>query len=295
MVDSLRWVMRTGRFFALLLLLVSISAVAGADTARADPGHGDGERIEAAVPAAEETVGHGTTGALTSPVPEVTAEEAGHQEDAGGGRAAAASRTERLLVVGGEAFVEGLLTFLLAVLWLLLVALQLARPYVLQLVDKFSLRLGADLWWLAYVLIRDLLFVATFVLSFFFYYPMLLGERAFPITGSLAATLLFAVLVLKLTRDVDDDPAAFRLVTNLTATGAGLYLAAVILGVEASRLEAFETISPWLVTHTNPAWAFGLLWLSYAGLLALGTAAVRYVLATTRGAGLARRPARAGR
>ncbi|MHB8399239.1 MAG: hypothetical protein ACYDCI_09955 [Candidatus Limnocylindrales bacterium] len=48
----------------------------------------------------------------------------------------------------GESFVEGTIAAALVVLWLLVVALHLARPYMVANLRKFSLRLGAALWWI---------------------------------------------------------------------------------------------------------------------------------------------------
>jgi hypothetical protein len=45
----------------------------------------------------------------------------------------------------GESFLEGTVAALLPVLWFTALALRLARPYMLRVVTKFSLRLGADL------------------------------------------------------------------------------------------------------------------------------------------------------
>jgi len=44
------------------------------------------------------------------------------------------------------------------------------------------------------------------------------------------------VLVIKLVRDVDDDPAAFRLTNVLLGIGALLYPRPTFLGVQAGRL-----------------------------------------------------------
>ncbi|HEY8817407.1 MAG TPA: hypothetical protein VIM25_01105 [Candidatus Limnocylindrales bacterium] len=51
------------------------------------------------------------------------------------------------LFSAGEAFIEGTIGAALVALWLLVVALYLARPYMAANLGKFSLRLGADLWW----------------------------------------------------------------------------------------------------------------------------------------------------
>lgn len=54
---------------------------------------------------------------------------------------------------------------LLPILWALVLALHLARPYMLQNLQKFTLRLGADRWWLTYRGARDLLVVITLMLT----------------------------------------------------------------------------------------------------------------------------------
>lgn len=192
--------------------------------------------------------------------------------------------TNRVLVVGGEAFVESLLTFFVAVLWLLLVALQFARPYILNIVRKFSLRLGADLWWLGYVLIRDLVMVVTFILSFFYYYPMLVEERPFPVLAPLATTVLFAALVIKLVSDADDDYRAFKRVTALIAVGSVLFLSSAILGPEARSVDVLRTLSRFLVSEQNPAFAYTVLWISLAGFAGLAVYAVGYTLRSARSA-----------
>ena len=57
----------------------------------------------------------------------------------------------------GESFIEGTIAAVLVMLWLVVLALHLARPYMLHTLGKFTLRLGADLWWIIYVAIRDIL------------------------------------------------------------------------------------------------------------------------------------------
>ena len=69
------------------------------------------------------------------------------------------------IVGSGESIIEGTVVALLPILWFLILSVHLARPYILNVVTKFSLRLGADLWWLVYAGLRDLLIVVTFVLT----------------------------------------------------------------------------------------------------------------------------------
>ena len=63
----------------------------------------------------------------------------------------------------GEAFVEGTIGAALVVLWLLALALHMARPYMVRDTNKFTLRLGADLWWIIFVALRDIILVQVFL------------------------------------------------------------------------------------------------------------------------------------
>ena len=52
----------------------------------------------------------------------------------------------------GEGFIEGTIAAALVVLWLLALALHLGRGRTWSgTTGKFTLRLGADLWWIIYV------------------------------------------------------------------------------------------------------------------------------------------------
>src|SRR6266436_9815721 len=124
---------------------------------------------------------------------------------------------------GAEQFLEGTLAALLPVIWLALLALHLGRPYILAMIERFTLRLGADLLWLIYVALRDLLIVSGVVMSFMFFFPYVVTTDQLPLTGGLAAVALFAVLLVKLVGDPDHDPRAFQLVTVLLGLGAILY------------------------------------------------------------------------
>src|SRR5881275_2402633 len=96
---------------------------------------------------------------------------------------------------GLEQFIEGTLAAVLPIIWLVLLGLHLGRPYILDMIDRFTLRLGADLLWLVYVALRDLLIVAGVVMSFMFFFPDVITTDALPLTGGLAAAALFGVLL----------------------------------------------------------------------------------------------------
>jgi hypothetical protein len=183
---------------------------------------------------------------------------------------------------GGEQFLEGTLAALLPIFWIAILGLHLGRPYILTMIDRFTLRLGADLLWLIYVALRDLLIVSGVVMSFMFFFPDVVITDNLPITGGLAAVALFAVLLVKLMGDPDHDARAFQLVTILLGIGAACYFVPYVLGVQASALAAGQvaTVSNWLVTSTNPVWAVGFSYVSIALLAIMGAIATIYVLRT---------------
>ena len=83
----------------------------------------------------------------------------------------------------GEAFVEGTIGAALVVLWLVALGLHLARPYMAHTTGKFTLRLGADLWWIIYVALRDIFLLQVFLGSFIFFYPDVVTGQALPVHG----------------------------------------------------------------------------------------------------------------
>ncbi len=81
----------------------------------------------------------------------------------------------------GESFVEGTIAAALVALWLLAVwrSTSPARTWRAN-VHKFTLRLGADLWWIIYVALRDLILVQVFLGSFIFFYPDVVAGKDLP-------------------------------------------------------------------------------------------------------------------
>jgi flagellar biosynthesis protein FliQ len=180
-----------------------------------------------------------------------------------------------------EALVEGTIAALLPILWLLVLALHLARPYMLQNLEKFTLRLGADLWWLLYRGIRDLLIVITFMLSSIFFLPHVTEMVKLPVTGPFAAVALFGVLVVKLMRDSDDDYATFVLESSLLGVGAALYLIGFLLGPALSWITdegLLGNVSQMLTSTTNLQVAVTASYMSLAAVTVLGLFAVYYNL-----------------
>lgn len=186
---------------------------------------------------------------------------------------------------GAEQFLEGTLAAILPVMWIAILGLHLGRPYILDMIDRFTLRLGADLLWLIYVALRDLLIVSGVVMSFMFFFPDVVTADALPLTGGLAAAALFAVLLVKLMGDPDHNLRDFRLVTILLLIGAVFYFVPYVLGVEfysVAQGGPFASISNFLVTNQNPNqwWPVGIAYVSIALLAIMGAIATIYALRT---------------
>jgi hypothetical protein len=184
----------------------------------------------------------------------------------------------------GESFIEGTIGAALVVLWMLAVALHLGRPYMVRNTGKFTLRLGADLWWIIYVALRDLILVQVFLGSFIFFYPDVVGGQDLPITGGLAAVCALGALLIKLMTKGDADVNGYRWQVILIGLGAALYIGPYFLGTQMTELTGarVDVIMPFLVSSKNPDLALPLCYLS--GLLA-GAGGLIAVVYNLRGTG----------
>ncbi|HEY8854158.1 MAG TPA: hypothetical protein VIN12_02665 [Candidatus Dormibacteraeota bacterium] len=171
---------------------------------------------------------------------------------------------------GGEQWVVSTVAALLPSLWAMTVILHLARPYMLRTVKKLSLRFGADVWWLGYVLVRDAAMLITFVLSLIFLFPNLVMTIPLPLTAPLAGVLLFASLYVKLLYDSDDDFRTYRVSTALLAVGAAFYLIPQIFAIETTSQERLSGVANFLTSTSNTAWMGPILIVSMIGYGVIG-------------------------
>jgi hypothetical protein len=183
---------------------------------------------------------------------------------------------------GGEQFLEGTLAAALPIFWIAILGLHLGRPYILEMINRFTLRLGADLLWLIYIALRDLLIISGFVMSFMFFFQDVVTSDQLPLTGGLAAVALFGVLLVKLMGDPDHNLRDFQIVTALLGLGAFFYFVPYVLGVQANAIATgpFVAISNFLVTSSNPGWAVGIAYVSIVLLAIMGAIAAGYTLKT---------------
>jgi hypothetical protein len=157
------------------------------------------------------------------------------------------------IILGGRQWVVSTIAALLPSMWVITIILHLARPYVLRTIRKLSLRFGADIWWLGYVLVRDGMMLTTFALSLVFLFPSLDMTIALPLTAPIAGLLLFASLYVKLLYDADDDFRSYRVSTILLAVGAGFYLIPQIFAIEAASQGWLAGVAHFLTSTSNPA------------------------------------------
>jgi hypothetical protein len=187
------------------------------------------------------------------------------------------------LFSAGEKFMEGTIAAALVVLWVLALGLHLAQPYMARTTGKFTLRLGADLWWIIYVALRDIFLVQVFLGSFIFLYPDVVKAQDFPITGGIAAVCAFAALLIKLMTKGDGDLRGMRIQTLLIGIGAVLYVGPYFLGSQMTLLtgKITDQYMPLLVSSKNPDVALALCYISAALIGIMGIAAVVYNLRQT--------------
>lgn len=170
------------------------------------------------------------------------------------------------LLQGGRLWLTATIGALMPALFTFALTLQLARPYVLRLLGKLSLRLAADVWWLGYVLVRDLVLTFTLGLSVVFLMPDLLVSVHLPLTAPLSTLCMFWTVAAKLRYGPTDDLRAHRVVTAFLVAAATFYFVPQTLAIEAGTLGRLAGFTATLDSARDPAWAGAILGLSYAAM-----------------------------
>jgi hypothetical protein len=174
------------------------------------------------------------------------------------------------IIQGGRQWVVSTIAAMLPSLWTMTVIFHLGRPYMLRTIKKLSLRFGADVWWLGYVLVRDAVMLTTFALSLVFLFPNLDLTIPLPLTAPLAGLLLFASLYVKLLYDTDDDFQSYRVATALLGAGVALYLIPQIFAIESTSQGWLSGVVSFLTSTSNPAWMAPILIVSMLGYGVIG-------------------------
>jgi hypothetical protein len=205
------------------------------------------------------------------------------------------------LVQGVSQWLISTIVAFLPVLWTMALMFHLGRPYILRTLRRAGLRLGADVWWMSYLLIRDALLLITFALGWIFFNPNTVFNQALPITAPIAELCLLLALAVKLSRRVDDDVNAYRLSTVFLVLGATLYYGPLVFAVEATSQTYLAGFGAAFTSSANPTAALWIMWLSLLGVaLVTGWLFVQAMMSASRS--MARRlaqretkPASAGR
>jgi len=177
-----------------------------------------------------------------------------------------ANAITQALIQGGSTWLVSTIVAFLPALWTMTLTLHLGRPYVLRTLRRCGLRLGADVWWMSYLLTRDAVLLVTFGLSWIFFSPNIVANSALPITGPLAALCLLLALAVKLSRRVDDDVTAYRIATALLVLGATLYYFPQVFAVEATSQVHLSWLITNLTSNSNVTLALWIMWISLAGV-----------------------------
>jgi hypothetical protein len=187
----------------------------------------------------------------------------------------------KAFVQGGQQWLVATIAAFMPALWAFTLTLHLARPYILRTLAKLSLRFGADVWWLTYILLRDAVTIITFGLSVIFLMPNLVLTFDLPLTAPLATLFLFWALYVKLFYDADDHFGAYRVVTVLLVVGATFYFVPQTLAIEANSQDYMAPVVSFLDSTKNQAWAGPILVMSLVGCaLTAGAIFWRVVLAS---------------
>jgi hypothetical protein len=170
------------------------------------------------------------------------------------------------LVQGVSQWLISTIVAFLPVLWTMALMFHLGRPYILRTLRRAGLRLGADVWWMSYLLIRDALLLITFALGWIFFNPNTVFNQALPITAPIAELCLLLALAVKLSRRVDDDVNAYRLSTVFLVLGATLYYGPLVFAVEATSQTYLAGFGAAFTSNSNPTAALWIMWLSLLGV-----------------------------
>src|SRR5438034_3901008 len=180
-----------------------------------------------------------------------------------------ATAITQALVQGGSQWLVATIVAFIPAMWTMTLILHLGRPYVIRTLRRCGLRLGADIWWMSYLLIRDAVLLITFAMSFIFFQPSIVANSALPITGPLATLCLLIALAVKLSRRADDDVQAYRLATAFLVVGATLYYGPQVFAVEAASQGYLGWFVQNFTSNTNVPVALAIMWIALVGVVAV--------------------------
>ena len=147
------------------------------------------------------------------------------------------------------------ITVVLSLLMVIAISLQVARGYFLRILRKFTLRLTADLWWMVFIILRDLMVLLTVLLGLVVFMPAV--DLVYPVAvpfEPLGIVLYAFALVLILTKDTDESAKYDTMITKLLGAGTGLYLLGVITVTETPL--SLAVLPSTVSTSNGNIWGF---------------------------------------
>jgi len=163
--------------------------------------------------------------------------------------------------------------------------LHIGRPYFDRILNRLTLRVGADLWWLTYILLRDgtlfgAVVVGLFHLNLDIMADIKIGLPFVPF-GTVA---LAAALLIKVFRNAEDINSSFRASLYLVSLGALLNTIGYVLVMEApgdeysaAQTAFWQTVTSWR-SNKNPGLATVTFYITFAMLVIL--AVIAFIMAT---------------
>lgn len=172
-------------------------------------------------------------------------------------QANAAANPSQVYVNAGSIFTEQTITVLLQLLVILAISMQIARPYFLRILRKFTLRLAADIWWLLFILLRDASIFLIVFLGAELFWPGTYGDYPVAVPFQPLAVDFFAMaLVLMIVKDTDEEPKWNNLLTTFVAIGSLLYMFGTIFVTESAVFYTGAALPPTVSMGTGNFWGF---------------------------------------
>ena len=190
------------------------------------------------------------------------------------------------IATGVGIFTEATIALTVGMLFIGAFSLQIARNYFLRTLDKFTLRLGADIWWLAYIMIRDGLAFGALLLGFELFFVGTYGDYPIAVPFMpLAIVLTAAVLVIKLVKDPDEEEKWNRAVSTLLAAATFFYVLGILMVTESiagyGNAGYVATASGAITTATGGSDIWTVVYNAFSSTVNTGLAVVTFYVCFT--------------
>lgn len=162
--------------------------------------------------------------------------------------------------------------------------LHIGRPYFDRILNRLTLRVGADLWWLTYVMLRDGTLFCAVVAGLFHLNLDIMADIKIGLPFVPCGTVaLAAALLIKVFRNAEDINSSFRASLYLVSLGALLNTIGYVLVMEApgdeydaAKTWFWRTLTSWR-SNKNPELATATFYITFSAILVL--AVIAFVMA----------------